>query len=394
MHYRGARTKSEIVNWKSRSHPSLTLLDRSTTFTAVDKLWSCYNGSYWRGGHPRLADVGGDFRVTHEGFTHLPTQVYDTANYKGPAILATAGGSFTGLTNDVNTIPTGTMNAFGTKAIAVTTPTRPRSGLARTIGELKKDGLPDLPGHQTREQVKLARAAGSEYLNVEFGWLPLVSDLRKFADTVRNSRVLLQQYLRDSDRPVRRRFSELGTDVHNVYSSTSNIGLTHNCKLTSSESLQRELWFSGAFRYHVPKGDDLVSKLLRWEHEANYLYGTRVTPEVVWQVAPWSWAIDWFTNIGNVITNVTNLGLDALVLNYGYVMYRQELICEYSATCTEVGSMALPGGPVLQGWRKTSKTRLRSNPYGFGIDDLSLSVRQLAVLAALGLTKGKRFQNP
>jgi hypothetical protein len=52
----------------------------------------------------------------------------------------------------------------------------------------------------------------------------------------------------------------------------------------------------------------------------------------------------------------------------------------------KVISLGTVGSEVRSEW----KERVRANPYGFGIDDISLSARQLAILAALGLTRGQR----
>ncbi len=284
------------------------------------------------------------------------------------------------------------INAFGTSAIAQVLPTNPNASLAQAIGELKKDGLPRAPGESLRDQVNAARRAGDEYLNVEFGWLPLVSDLQDFARSVRNARVLIDQYTRDSDKKIRRRF------VAPPVVATSSVTKTAICagqnNFAPGTSVDRreetQMWFSGAFKYHVPVDAGFMSRLARYESLANHLFGLRVTPELVWQLAPWSWAVDWFTNIGDVIHNISSLGSDGLVMQYGYAMRHMRV--DEVATGRAVRPASGTPDSVLVQRRIGSewKQRVRANPYGFGIDDVDLSARQLAILAALGLTKSQR----
>lgn len=302
----------------------------------------------------------------------------------------------TGYTYDTSPAAEGTLaslNQFGTSAIARVAPTNPNASLATALGELKRDGLPSLPGTQMRDQVDRARRAGSEYLNIEFGWLPLISDLRSFAYSVRNMRKLTEQYIRDSDRKIRRRYTPMPLTLESsVFTGT---GIAHGQNIlcpgsTVTKATELRYWFSGAFRYHIPGGDDFMSRLLRYESLANHLFGTRITPELVWELTPWSWAIDWFSNAGDVIHNISVLGSDGLVMQYGYAM-RHMRVSEYHRGSYKFSdSRGTHSGTVAREIGSEWKQRVRAHPYGFGVDDVSLSARQAAILAALGLSRGKR----
>lgn len=285
------------------------------------------------------------------------------------------------------------INAFGTNAIAAVLPTNPNSNLAVAIGELKRDGLPRLPGESMRDQVDAARRAGDEYLNVEFGWLPLISDLRAFYSSVRNARALINQYTRDSNRKIRRRFVTPTLSTQSTYSGTAICSgqNTFGTDGTVDYRSDTDLWFSGAFKYHIPIDTNFITRLERYESLSYHLFGTRITPELVWELAPWSWAVDWFTNMGSVIHNISLLGSDGLVMQYGYAMRHMRV--EEVARCHAVGQGTSTPGPLVERRIGTEwKQRVRANPYGFGIDDTDLSDRQLAILAALGLTRGSRTQ--
>jgi hypothetical protein len=312
----------------------------------------------------------------NSGFTSIAQMINYTYG-QGPAVA----GSLSSL------------NAFGTTAVSRVLPTNPNSSLATALGELKQDGLPSLPGSSMRDQVDRARRAGNEYLNVEFGWLPLVSDIQKFAHAVRNARRLTDQYIRDSDRKIRRRYTPQPITLEST--TWVGTGLAHGQNIfcpnsTITRDVTVRYWFSGAFRYHIPVDDGVLGRLRRYESLANHLLGTRITPELIWELTPWSWAVDWFTNAGDVIHNISQLGSDGLVMQYGYAMRHMRVHEYHRGHYSFNDSLGTHVGTVAREIGSEWKQRVAAHPYGFGIDDVSLSARQLAILAALGLTRGHR----
>jgi len=93
--------------------------------------------------------------------------------------------------------------ADGTTAIARTEPTSPAFDLSVFLGELRAEGLPNMPGTSVIEGTKRAKAAGGEYLNIEYGWLPLVSGIRDFAKTVEKSDSIVRSYQENQIRSCR-----------------------------------------------------------------------------------------------------------------------------------------------------------------------------------------------
>jgi hypothetical protein len=121
-------------------------------------------------------------------------------------------------------------------------------------------------------------------------------------------------------------------------------------------------------------------------YKARRIYGLTLDPEVLWNLAPWSWFADWFVNAGDVVSNISDLSFDGLVMRFGYMM-------EHSIVADEVrlGGSSFSGGTSLDTtiWLVTeTKQRIRASPYGFGLTWESFSPRQLAILAALGVTRG------
>jgi hypothetical protein len=296
------------------------------------------------------------------------------------------------------------IDAWGASAIANTIPTNPLAGLSTFLGELH-EGLPRIIGADFfKDRAKLARHAfrnaGSEYLNREFGWLPLISDVRKFAFVVQNANALIDRYEKNSGKRIKRKFSVDLIDDHTVVDEglqlpspniPTNIfrgsGYRGPRILTTTHKHRRS--FSGCFTYYLepyhPGGDNRR----RTTQLANKLLGTRVTPEVLWNLAPWSWAADWFANIGDVLHNVSAFMSDGLLMPYAYVMDYQSITKSYALTGIEIVSEPLFDGVFYQDFTTEVKYRRGANPFGFGLTYDGLTLRQKAIASAIGLTRGR-----
>jgi hypothetical protein len=271
----------------------------------------------------------------------------------------------------------------GARAIAATEPSKSVFNGSTFLGETMSDGLPAMAGYHTwRDQTLRAKQAGGEYLNYQFGWVPFVSDLRDFAFAVKNSSDIVHNYRTHSNTKIRRSL-ELSDDAttstvdSNEWIATAgswNVGTTPT---RYTMTLHERMWFKGCFTYYMPMDNSMASRFKRYKAYASKLLGVNLTPETVWNVAPWSWAVDWKTDCGAVIHNWSHLGHDGLVLQYGYLMHSQQ-----STLISDAGRY----GQTYQTLAR--KRRVPANPYGFGVDVSGLSATQIAVLASLGVTRG------
>jgi len=100
---------------------------------------------------------------------------------------------------------------------------------------------------------------------------------------------------------------------------------------------------------------------------------------------PWSWAVDWFVDVGDILTNWTNWAIDGQVLLYGYIMEHKL----HEKTYTYVGKTGFPGNVQPSGVKMVVETKIRrqATPYGFGLSWDGFSARQIAILTALGLSR-------
>jgi hypothetical protein len=298
---------------------------------------------------------------------------------------------------------------FGPLAISLTKPTNPNVNLAVTLTELLKDGLPALPGRNlSQSSAPLPKKLAGEYLNKEFGIDPLLSDLSKTLQTVQRSKKILDNFQAASGRVVRRSFAfdpivetgpvqDLGNMTFRFLGSTFYLpfdlaaffgdpGIFPLARVYRRRSTKITYWFSGGYTYHVSTSNSLKGNLRELEQKANRLFGTRIDPSTLWQVGPWSWLADWQANIGANISNAVALQNDSLVLKYGYLMCTREVTDEYTWRSLNkfLGTESVSG---TCSFTSTSKVRVRATPYGFGLNPGSFTLRQWAILGALGLTK-------
>lgn len=286
----------------------------------------------------------------------------------------------------------------GATAIALCSPVNPVSTLSQGFAEGVREGVPSIPGIQTwKRRTAIAKAAGSEFLNVEFGWLPLVGEVSQVRDAVRHHRDILNQYHRDEGRNVRREFefpvekstvTVTGTG-HATFPTEGNafstaVGVPLSERVLTLETSVRK-WFSGAFTYGLPSQSDSWGRAIGIGSDADKLYGIALTPDVIWELTPWSWAIDWFTNAGDVITNLTNFELAGQIMRYGYMMEEKSTrITASLKTCAMKGAETKAGPSSWVEHR--SKVRRPANPFGFGLTGADLSPTQVLIAAAVGIS--------
>jgi hypothetical protein len=396
------------------------------SFIRVDNRYS--EGHPWPPRSRVHGDVGGPFKVEHRYFSDsvrggpkdpadfLPRyraqwpqgghpafgdQLFFSGAYS-PISIGTVAAPIITSTNDAvwpqTTASSETaLGVYGAQAIARSKPTNPTAKLAVALAEVYREGIPHAPGVATWEnRTRVARAAGSEYLNGVFGWLPLVSDIQNTMSAVRRHDQLWSQVQRDAGRVIRRSFEfpitvtasapAVTNPATGSYSNPLLMSPTSGIRYKTRHTWSRR-WFDGAFSYYLPRlgGGGIVDNFIQGFYKARRIYGLTLDPNVLWALAPWSWLVDWFVDAGDVISNITDTIVDGLVLRYGYMM-------EHSIMCDEyhiVGPAFKDGTPVNSKLYCVTETkqRIKATPYGFGLSWSSFSARQLAILAALGVTR-------
>jgi hypothetical protein len=255
-------------------------------------------------------------------------------------------------------------------------------------------------------RIRDAKNAGSDYLNVQFGWLPLVNDVISLATALAKATVAItamDEIHRHRELPehevtnvfeVLRRGDWSAAPVMPTMAGVSypnNIIGNSVLKGTSTyiQSSRSKMWFEGNF-VRLPKaslGLDQHMDRFQW------LINTDLKPSDLWQIAPWSWLVDWFVDIGGLIEAFQVGTSNRILSTYAYAMREESL-----TTTLLLRDIRPDAGSDPRFWfgpkdysivmAATRKRRIRANPFGFILNpSVSLNVGQQAILAALGLTK-------
>jgi len=292
------------------------------------------------------------------------------------------------------------LNGKGATGWKRTRPGNPVAGAGQFLGELRD--LPSIPLRNLRK-LNFFRGLGHEYLNVQFGWKPFVNDLKKMYQVYTELDKRLAQLKRDNGRAIRRHVSlEESTDTSTTTTSSNDmaafwptpngiVGSVQKSTLLTQSTSYTKTWYAARYRYYIPEINSS-----QWTKRATrVLYGINPSPEIVWELLPWSWLIDWFSNVGDIVSNLSTNAVDNLVADYAYVMQHTRVETQYMAT----GQLGAASSKF--GWRKLAypaasltesvewKRRQWATPYGFGVDFGTLSPYQVSILGALGMSRSR-----
>ncbi len=343
------------------------------------------------------------------------------------------GGGFASPVNQ-QTYPLSLKQTLGTGLIAGTNPWKSKADLAVTIGELMTGNLPRILSRigdsllklkidwklQTGKELGKHVNPGNEWLSLWFGWAPLVRDIMAAIEVLYKLHVLIYDGS-DSDR---RRFQKgdlvamnrLRTDGFTDGERRFNFGSPFT-GLTSNPAMKDYKW--SGFQEPLPLGpliaEGVYSRTVNIRsdfrftarfhrgalpnaHERSHLdkalelLGLDITPATLYQLAPWSWLLDWFSSLGNAVQNLSTLDWSNVLLDYSYLTVVVKTITTSSVTAPSSwgsGQYSMSTNYMSQRVVQTEKIREQASPYGFSVSWAGLSPFQLSILAALGMTRGR-----
>lgn len=406
--------KRRTVDWAPNGKQSARYHQGGETVSLGGQTDRLVISSGHRAPYARFPYNGGDFYKTTQTSRKSPARLDLWQNYYGSSWWHTYGDIFPAVTPTIPAAPS-TFTAMRSLMVPLGTvgwnrfrPGKPVASMAQFIGELRQ--LPKNPFRvissvataakrygvsSPRTYDTMRRAVGDSYLNYAFGWRPFLQDLEKLADYEHNLSRAMRQLYRDNGETIRRRgtiASDSQVTVSPKQTSASAVGYIDG-PYTSGGSgwsarevttlVKWRCWFSAGFVYRIPlEGDSRANARLR-----QYLLGGGITPSTVWELTPWSWLLDYFTNIGDVLENWEASRELALAAKYAYVMMERS---------TTVHSAHSGGGSHGGGWNVSGasftastveKARTWASAYGLGFTPGSLSNSQVANLVALGLSR-------
>lgn len=368
--------KTPFENWTYKTIESMDLGDHGH-----------YGYPTFQKGKPYSWDIGGQFLLHGRSYQRdrIPTAnlgIPTGTHYDGDILIREFG---------FPVAPTG-VNALAWSATAWNRmkPTKPSFQILNFLYEMKD--MPDMLRQRFTPDLK---SASNVFLANKFGWQPLLSDCRKMVGLQRDLQKRLIWLLRHNGKPVRRRVQLLesstdpiittGQDYSGIYPVFQTQMYKNGTRWTQRDVTYDKVWASALFRYWLPAGP----RDINWTRRMLYrIYGAQVTPSVVYNAIPWSWLVDWFTNAGDVISNLDAGVADRLAADYFYIMRTFERVVTKDVAVTlkcRDGSWADYSGTSVS--RSYSKSRDHGTPFGFGWAQGDLNLTQLAILGALGISR-------
>lgn len=320
-----------------------------------------------------------------------------------------------------------TLNALGTAFIVRNRPGNPVLSAGQFFAELRD--LPQLPRFLL-QRAKKFKDLGSEYLNVEYGWKPFIKDVvalyyghqriqRELKKLVANNGLFVRKRSKKEltiDGPVdlcegslSEPFGHLGDvsiggheELEGYYvggptgsSDTDLYSFSGQCDYKLQKTVSTLSWQCGTFQYFVP---DIGSD--RWTAKARIaLSGASLTPSLLYEIVPWSWLIDWFTNVGDIASAMSENAVENESLTNAYSMQSQETLYTVNVSTHWDELLTFPFGStfhvpagsasVLYSRKENYKARHQASPFGFGLLRDDFTSRQLAILAALLVSKAQ-----
>lgn len=242
-----------------------------------------------------------NFMTPLNGFDNIsPTSWRQYENWLPPNVLQRSHVT-------VPDLPTAGNSA--TELLAKTNPGRAEVSLPVFIAEARDlphaiKSIKDIGDQLIRRKVPKTRDVAGQYLSWEFGWRPLLSDLRKisqFGDHVaKRSGELERLYSKGGLKRRLKLFDGSKTEsVNRTIEST--LGTSVNVRQERHTFVSRwgtVRWLPTALPPKGPHGIERQAFLA--------VFGVSLQAEDVWNIIPWTWLIDWTTNVGDYLAAHAN----------------------------------------------------------------------------------------
>lgn len=275
-------------------------------------------------------------------------------------------------------VPLLSVAAATTKLLARTNPNRVESSIPQFIGELKD--VPNLFRARAAglhaKRPKFGSTAGGTYLQWKFGWEPLIRDLQNFLNgqNLVDKRVKELQNLYLNGGISRRLRLSSGSGHGDGTLTILSFPPTFIIKGRYSRITKGSQW--GSVKWvptAVPK--DMSNESLR-KLARDAVFGVGgVHISDVWELLPWSWMVDWSSNIGDWLQSRRNR-IPVVPRDICIMQYRET---KGSWTRADQETWLAGGGGT---------TLLETKERFMGVDSLSASIPflnggQLSILGAL-----------
>lgn len=252
--------------------------------------------------------------------------------------------------------PTINQTNYGNRVLSQSGPLTPNLYLPVSVFELRD--IPRMLRHAGNllhgisrpsglNPVKEAAAANVAY---QFGWGPLIEDIGKmldFSDAVKKRQMMLARA--HSSKGVRRRV--ILDSGHDSREGQTTVWSTYTL-LADQKYVQTRQYKRWATVTWTVKDKSQIGRIPTFTEGFRTMTGTNAghIPIAIWKALPWTWAVDWFTDISNV-----------LQANYNMIYYQPSRACimthsksqrHYRHFRTSSGKFEISSSYITQEWKE------------------------------------------
>lgn len=217
------------------------------------------------------------------------------------------------------------------------------------------------------------RTVSDSYLELMFGWGPMVSDINDAHSVLNNPQTAFKKVVARGEHRNRTSLSDSGV--------TSGI-LTYRTSLVETTSYQVQYLGIAQVR---PNGTSAL---------ADFGLQTREFVPTLWELLPWSFLVDYFTNVGKIITAASYYGASGSVATKTVRQSRKRVYRAHSAAVsssakTEISVICIPSSLVVNATSVSRRTQTE-----VPIPSLTFKVpglKQGLNMAALAISKRLRL---
>lgn len=221
---------------------------------------------------------------------------------------------------------------------------------------------------------RIIRAYADAHLRYEFGIKPMAADLVKFASFSHMFHKRMKEIERLNERGLRRTihhgsWSESQHYSGNLHSNGATFLGKPMTKTTTAEKWSYVKWTPNRDTLDMDPRE-MMQKVLR------VVYGLSVDSQFLWNAIPWSWLVDWGTNMGDYLSTRRNL----IGASHSPVEVMTHTTTETSFGSHRDGTAALSPGRIVH----ETKVRRRSNP-SISAHLPIMNSRQFSILGSLAV---------
>lgn len=237
-----------------------------------------------------------------------------------------------------------------------------------------------------RKYLKNPKNPAEDWLNWNFGWRPLLNDLSDIGDVAQWAQHRARVHEARTKKYLSRR-SGLGTCNYRSTINHSQFCAFVGAYCVVVEEQVSKRWCSSRWK-HVPVSWPAVlqSKHPELFRVAQAIHGN-VSLADAWEMMPWSWLIDWFSNIGSVIHTMNNrLGIQ---FDGACVMTHRRIERTLTPKQDTAFLKKLSVGPAVL-YREQKLRDISASPLHLALlGTNALGANQLATLSSLLVTRMK-----